>query len=226
MVGAPDVVQPWMPRAARDSDACLWHVSVVGGTRRRGCAAAGVPEFFNGPSSRRSTRLRQAAELRERVDGPLRRRALLQQAQRHERQQVLQQLRILRRGGDRVEEARRRLGAATRAAGSGVWARGGSARHSGGSFLHPGPSSIPRASDGTPSWPHMQVRPAEPGDTDAVAAIYNHGIAERQATFETRARRPQEVAAWLEEGRPFLVAVDDDGTGLGVARAPPPSAPR
>jgi L-amino acid N-acyltransferase YncA len=36
----------------------------------------------------------------------------------------------------------------------------------------------------------MQVRPAEPGDTDAVAAIYDHGIAERQATFETRARRP------------------------------------
>src|SRR3954468_13663960 len=49
MVGAPDVVQPWMPRAARDSDACLWHVSVAGGARRRGCAAAGVPEFFNGP---------------------------------------------------------------------------------------------------------------------------------------------------------------------------------
>src|SRR4051812_1547386 len=48
MVGAPDVVQPWMPRAARDSDACLWHVSIVGGARRRGCAAAGVPEFFNG----------------------------------------------------------------------------------------------------------------------------------------------------------------------------------
>jgi peptide chain release factor 1 len=49
MGGAPDVAQPWMARAARDSDACLWHVSLVGGARRRGCAAAGVPEFFNGP---------------------------------------------------------------------------------------------------------------------------------------------------------------------------------
>src|ERR671925_473305 len=49
MVGPTDVVQPWMPRAARDSDACLWHVSVVGGARRRGCVAAGVPGFFNGP---------------------------------------------------------------------------------------------------------------------------------------------------------------------------------
>src|SRR3954453_9691826 len=54
MVGAPDVVQSWMPRAARDSDACLWHVSVAGGARRRGCAAAGVPEFFNGPLGARS----------------------------------------------------------------------------------------------------------------------------------------------------------------------------
>src|SRR3954453_7906934 len=42
MIGTPDVVQPWMRRAARDSDACLWHVSIVGGARRRGCAAGGV----------------------------------------------------------------------------------------------------------------------------------------------------------------------------------------
>jgi L-amino acid N-acyltransferase YncA len=67
----------------------------------------------------------------------------------------------------------------------------------------------------------MVVRPAEPRDTDAVTAIYNHGIAERQATFETRARRPQEIAAWLEEGRPFLVAADADGTVLGFARVSP-----
>jgi L-amino acid N-acyltransferase YncA len=72
----------------------------------------------------------------------------------------------------------------------------------------------------------MQVRPAEPADTDAVAAIYNHGIAERQATFETRTRRPQEVAGWLEEGRPFLVAADADGTVLGFARVSPYSVRR
>jgi phosphinothricin acetyltransferase len=72
----------------------------------------------------------------------------------------------------------------------------------------------------------MQVRPAEAADADAVAAIYNHGIAERQATFETRTRRPQEVAAWLEEGRPFLVAADDDGTVLGFARVSPYSVRR
>jgi phosphinothricin acetyltransferase len=67
----------------------------------------------------------------------------------------------------------------------------------------------------------MEIRPAEPRDTEAVAAIYNHGIAERQATFETRARRPPEVAGWLAEGRPFLVAADADGTVLGFARVSP-----
>src|SRR3954454_17108556 len=37
-----------MPRAARESDAWLCHVSLVGGARRRGCAAGGVPVFISG----------------------------------------------------------------------------------------------------------------------------------------------------------------------------------
>ena len=64
----------------------------------------------------------------------------------------------------------------------------------------------------------IAIRPAEAQDAEAVAAIYNHGIAERQATFETRARRPNEVAGWLEEGRPFLVATDETQAILGFAR--------
>ena len=64
----------------------------------------------------------------------------------------------------------------------------------------------------------MTIRPAARDDAAAVAAIYNDGIAERQATFETRARRPAEIEGWLEEGRPFLVATDDDETILGFAR--------
>ena len=35
MIGPTDVVQPWMPRAARDSDASLCHVSIVGGAAGR-----------------------------------------------------------------------------------------------------------------------------------------------------------------------------------------------
>src|SRR3954453_3811642 len=67
----------------------------------------------------------------------------------------------------------------------------------------------------------IEVRHAEPRDAEAVAAIYNRGIAERQATFETRPRRPNEIAGWLEEGRPFLVAVDDHDRILGFARVSP-----
>jgi L-amino acid N-acyltransferase YncA len=62
------------------------------------------------------------------------------------------------------------------------------------------------------------VRSATPQDAEAVATIYNHGIAERQATFETRPRRPNEIAGWLEEGRPFLVATDEQDRILGFAR--------
>src|SRR4051794_30263973 len=35
--------------AERDSDAWLCHVSIAGGPRRRGCAAAGVSVFLDGP---------------------------------------------------------------------------------------------------------------------------------------------------------------------------------
>jgi phosphinothricin acetyltransferase len=63
----------------------------------------------------------------------------------------------------------------------------------------------------------IEVRPARSEDAEAVARIYNHGIQERQATFETRPRRPNEIEGWLEEGRPFLVATEDD-TILGFAR--------
>ncbi len=64
----------------------------------------------------------------------------------------------------------------------------------------------------------MTVRTATAADAEQVATIYNHGIAERQATFETRPRRSNEILGWLEEGRPFLVADGGDGTILGFAR--------
>jgi L-amino acid N-acyltransferase YncA len=64
----------------------------------------------------------------------------------------------------------------------------------------------------------IEVRPARQDDAAQVAAIYNHGIQERQATFETRPRRPNEIEGWLEEGRPFLVATDEDDRIVGFAR--------
>ncbi|HEX5617463.1 MAG TPA: arsinothricin resistance N-acetyltransferase ArsN1 family A [Solirubrobacteraceae bacterium] len=65
------------------------------------------------------------------------------------------------------------------------------------------------------------IRAAVVADADAIAAIYNEGIEERVATFETRPRTSTEVAAWLDEALPFLVAVSDDGAVTGFARVSP-----
>jgi L-amino acid N-acyltransferase YncA len=54
------------------------------------------------------------------------------------------------------------------------------------------------------------IRAAHAGDADAVAAIYNAGIRSRGATFETRERTSEEVAAWFSDDRhPVLVAESD-----------------
>jgi phosphinothricin acetyltransferase len=58
------------------------------------------------------------------------------------------------------------------------------------------------------------IRPAEPRDAGAIAAIYNQGIEERNATFETR---PRTVADFAEPQPPFLVA-EEDGAVSGWAR--------
>jgi L-amino acid N-acyltransferase YncA len=54
-----------------------------------------------------------------------------------------------------------------------------------------------------------QVRPAEPGDAEAIAAIYNEGITTRQATFVTEPRNAADVQGWLERRGPVLVAERD-----------------
>jgi len=69
-----------------------------------------------------------------------------------------------------------------------------------------------------------RIRAAREDDVAAVAAIYNAGIAEREATFETRPRDTDEVAEWFDTGLPFLVAVDESGTVVGFARVGPYSA--
>ena len=61
------------------------------------------------------------------------------------------------------------------------------------------------------------VRPARPDDLPAVVEAYNAGISERIATFETRLRTVTDVSAWLDDGRPFIVA-ERDGRAQGLGR--------
>ena len=50
----------------------------------------------------------------------------------------------------------------------------------------------------------MQVRPATPGDAEAIARIYNQGIEDRVATFETRLRSAGDVQAWFDDTHPII----------------------
>jgi L-amino acid N-acyltransferase YncA len=63
------------------------------------------------------------------------------------------------------------------------------------------------------------IRPAGDPDTQAIADIYNEGIATRLATFETEPRSAADVQAWLVAGErlPVLVAEEGDAV-LGWAR--------
>ena len=58
----------------------------------------------------------------------------------------------------------------------------------------------------------IHVRAAAPGDAPAIAAIYNQGIAERAATFETEPRSAADITDRLahSDRYPLLVAVDGE----------------
>jgi L-amino acid N-acyltransferase YncA len=50
--------------------------------------------------------------------------------------------------------------------------------------------------------PMATVRPAEPGDCEAIAGIYNEAIAEGRSTFETERRSAADVEGWLGSAGP------------------------
>src|SRR5262245_4258377 len=62
----------------------------------------------------------------------------------------------------------------------------------------------------------MHVRRADVADAPAIAAIYNQGIEDRNATFETRLRSPEDIAAWFDGIHPIVVA-EMDGTVVAFA---------
>ena len=57
----------------------------------------------------------------------------------------------------------------------------------------------------------MRVRTATPADADAIARIYNEGIDDRIATFETAHRSAGDVRGWFSGSHPIVVVEDGDG---------------
>ena len=71
------------------------------------------------------------------------------------------------------------------------------------------------------SQPSLSVRPATSEDAAAIAVLYNDGIADRVATFETEPRTSEQIAVILREkaDRYPTVVVERDGTVVGFAWA-------
>lgn len=55
----------------------------------------------------------------------------------------------------------------------------------------------------------LRVRPAEPGDAERIAVIYNQGIEDRIATFETRPRTADDILRWFEDAAHPVVVVEN-----------------
>lgn len=62
----------------------------------------------------------------------------------------------------------------------------------------------------------MQVRLAVLADAAAIAAIYNEGIEDRVATFETRLRSAEDIASWFDGDHPIML-VEEDGEPIAFA---------
>jgi L-amino acid N-acyltransferase YncA len=52
---------------------------------------------------------------------------------------------------------------------------------------------------------HLRARPASQGDAAVIARIYNEGIDDGIATFETRHRTPEDIAKWIGGRFPTVV---------------------
>lgn len=62
----------------------------------------------------------------------------------------------------------------------------------------------------------MNVRTATPTDAARIAYIYNQGIEDRIATFETNPRTAKDIEGWFD-GRHPIVVVEDGGEVIAFA---------
>lgn len=67
--------------------------------------------------------------------------------------------------------------------------------------------------------PHF-VRAATLEDAQRIAEIYNQGIEDRIATFETEPRTAQQIGAWFDNGYPVFVAGSDEQAHAYAAAFP------
>ncbi len=57
----------------------------------------------------------------------------------------------------------------------------------------------------------IQTRAATPTDAPTIAHIYNQGIEDRIATYETEPRSAEDIQTWFDGVHPVVVAEDEDG---------------
>jgi phosphinothricin acetyltransferase len=62
----------------------------------------------------------------------------------------------------------------------------------------------------------VRTRAASSEDAEAIARIYNEGIEERIATFETSPRAAREIQAWFDGTHPVVV-VEEEGEVISFA---------
>lgn len=61
----------------------------------------------------------------------------------------------------------------------------------------------------------MKARPATRRDADSIVRIYNEGIEERIATFETRPRTAEDIHSWFDGTHPIVVV--EEGAVISFA---------
>jgi len=76
---------------------------------------------------------------------------------------------------------------------------------------------------GRPNPDDLRIRTATADDAAAIAEIYNQGIDDRVATYETRQRSAEDQRAWLQSiaGRYPAIVAEIDGEIIGWAGAGP-----
>ncbi len=56
----------------------------------------------------------------------------------------------------------------------------------------------------------MEARAATPGNAPFIATIYNQGIEDRIATFETQERTIEDIKAWFDSKHPIAIVEEGD----------------